>query len=119
MVWRDATVRGRFLLSWTMRCWGGTVAKLFARWTERTSERQEVRAVLLRACEEAGLRGMRTPARQLALYSHALRAMARGMAAWHREVTRQRLRTRRSLARWQTNQARVLMTSTSPPELLR
>ena len=65
---------------------------------------RDARAVLLQACEEAGLRGVQAPARQLALYAHGLRAMARGMAAWHRQVTRQRHLKRRVAARWRVNQ---------------
>ena len=65
---------------------------------------RDARSVLLQACEEAGLRGVHAPARQLALYAHGLRAMERGMAAWHREVRRRRHLKARVEARWRVNQ---------------
>ena len=104
VAWRDTTVRRRFLLRWVLRWRSASVAKVFARWTERALQLRDARAVLLQACEEAGLRGVQAPARQLALYAHGLRAMARGMAAWHRQVTRQRHLKRRVAARWRVNQ---------------
>ena len=104
VAWRDTTVRRRFLLRWVLRWRSATVAKVFAQWTERALQLRDARAVLLQACEKAGLRGVQAPARQLALYAHGLRAMARGMAGWHREVTRQRHLKRRVAARWRVNQ---------------
>ena len=99
-VWRSTAVRLRFLLRWVLRWRGATVAKAFAQWTERAMQLRDARSVLLQACEEAGLRGVHAPARQLALYAHGLRAMERGMAAWHREVRRRRHLKARVEARW-------------------
>jgi len=104
VVWRNTAVRRRFLLRWVLRWRSATVAKVFAQWTERALQLRDARDVLLQACEEAGLRGVQAPARQLVLYAHSLRAMARGIAAWHREVTRQRHLKRRVAARWRVNQ---------------
>ena len=103
-VWRSTAVRRRFLLRWVLRWRGATVAKAFAQWTERAMQLRDARSVLLQACDEAGLRGMHSPARQLALYAHGLRAMERGMAAWHREVMRRRHLKARVEARWRVNQ---------------
>ena len=102
--WRDATVRRRFLLSSVVQWRCANVVKAFAQWTERALERRDARDMLLRACKEAGLRGVGAPARQLARYAHARRAMARGMAAWHRQVRRQWQLKRRAAARWRQNQ---------------